>query len=330
MPSPALSSLLFIFRARPNSERCLALRSFASVVALFGILGGMCQVASAQADNLVVNPGFEGPISADFNGWLVPLDVHVGVNEGCGRNGSKCLRISGSGPNEGIFGADQYISGIVPGAHYDVSGWMSSRSIAQAAIVVHWYRNGGSVIRNVGDSVGMLIGTTPNETFERMERLLTAPADAFVARIRAVALIDSDPNFTSIVRFDDFSFTLAEPPATPTPAATATPSVDLNAPQLSNCSYRLNKTKGGRVIKFSYTVNDDSGVSFMKIILKKKGTRSPIASKQAGPVIATGNATQLAKIRVNSLSAGKYSLSATARDENDNASPACVVSFKVK
>lgn len=306
----------------------------AAVLFLSGTPESFCRPALADDTNLLLNPGFEEGISDDGTGWQVPLDVHVGVNTGCGReDAGNCLRISGSGPNAGIYFAQQVISGIIPGKQYNVSGWISTRGIAQAAIIVHWFRSGGSVIKDYGDVAGgVLIGTTPNESYQRQASLLTAPADAAYARVRGIALIDSDPNFTTIARFDDLSFALATPPPTPTPPSTPTPAlpvVDASAPQLSDCSARITNVSGASLIRFSYSVNDNSGLSFIDLALKNKGSRTALATKKVGPVDAAGSALQVTKLRIKTLRKGKYSLTATPRDSSRNVGPACVLKLKV-
>lgn len=176
--------------------------------------------ASAVAANLVVNPGFEDPIT--FNGAPF-VGSWEGFNGGAGssagnsavmpRTGALSLGLSIVNTDNTFAGAFQDIPSLSPGIGYTFSGWNASPSSPldlTAEVRIEW-RNSGSDTE---------ISRTPNlipiptAAYTPFSLTATVPAGADTARIvYAIQTFTPEPSNNGTVFVDDVSFEVVPEPS---------------------------------------------------------------------------------------------------------------------
>lgn len=176
--------------------------------------------ASSVAANLVVNAGFEDPVTSDgapfvgfweaFNGGAGSSSMNSAILP---RTGLQSLELSILNTDNTFAGAFQDVTGLTPGAEYTLSGWHASLSSPldlTAEVRIEW-RNSGSNTE---------ISRTPNFTpvpaslYSPFELTAAVPVGADTARfVYAIQTFTGGPSNNGIVYVDDISFSVVPEPS---------------------------------------------------------------------------------------------------------------------
>lgn len=186
-----------------------------------GLLGLATMVAPIPAQaNLLVNPGFEDPITFDgapFVGFWEGFSGGPGSAAANGtvqpRTGLQHLDLLIDNTNNTFAGAFQDVAGLVPGDQAIFSGWHmtpSSPFDVGVEVRIEW-RNSVSNTE---------VGRTPNLTtapaaqYTEFSLSAAVPAGADTARlVYAIQSFGTEPTNTGRVFVDDASFVVPEPAA---------------------------------------------------------------------------------------------------------------------
>lgn len=175
--------------------------------------------ASAGAANLVVNGGFEDPVTSDgppFVGFWEAFNGGAGSSSGNSttlpRTGLQSLELSIVNTDNTFAGAFQDVA-VISGLEYTLSGWHASPSSPLdlgAEVRIEW-RN------SVSDTE---VARTPNlipvptSVYSLFELTAEVPAGADIARmVYAIQTFGTEPSNNGIVYVDDISFALVPEPS---------------------------------------------------------------------------------------------------------------------
>lgn len=180
----------------------------------------LSMAATAGAANLVVNAGFEDPVTTDgppfvgfweaFNGAAVSSSANSAVLP---RTGVQSLALSILNTDNSFAGAFQDVTGLTTGLEYTFSGWHASLSSPLdlgAEVRIEW-RNSGSNTE---------VGRTPNLTpvpanlYSPFNLTAAVPIGADTARlVYAIQTFGPEPSNNGIVYVDDMSFSVVPEPS---------------------------------------------------------------------------------------------------------------------
>jgi hypothetical protein len=171
-------------------------------------------VTSPAAANLLVNPGFEDPITSDGAPFVGYWEGFNGGNTAIAQNstlmplsGSQSLELLIGGEANTFAGVFQDVPGLLAGQTGIFGGWHKSLGDAGGIeIRIEWRdSNGNTEISRTPNFV-----PTPGQEYEYFELSAAVPAGADTARVvYAIQSFGAPPNQTVYV--DDTSFLVPEP-----------------------------------------------------------------------------------------------------------------------
>jgi hypothetical protein len=173
--------------------------------------------ASVGAANLVVNAGFEDPVTTDgapfigfweaFNGAAVSSS---GNSTTLPRTGLQSLELSIVNTDSTFAGAFQDVT-VIPGLEYTFSGWHASLSSPLdlgTEVRVEWRNSLGEVARTPN------VSPVPTSVYSLFELTAEVPAGADIARmVYAIQTFGGEPSNNGTVYVDDVSFALVPEPS---------------------------------------------------------------------------------------------------------------------
>jgi hypothetical protein len=171
--------------------------------------------------NLLVNPGFEDPITSDgppfvgswegFNGGAGSASANSPVMP---RSGLQSLGLSIFNTDNTFAGAFQDVAGLLSGTEYTFGGWHATSSSPldlTAEVRIEW-RNSGS---NTEVSRTPNLTPVPSAAYSSFSLTAAVPAGADTARVvYAIQTFTGGPSNNGIVYVDDMSFTVVPEPST--------------------------------------------------------------------------------------------------------------------
>ena len=175
--------------------------------------------ASAGAANLLVNAGFEDPVTTDgapFIGFWEAFNGGAGSSSGNSttspRTGLQSLELSIVNTDSTFAGAFQDVT-VIPGLEYTLSGWHASPSSPLdliAEIRIEWRDSVG----NTEVSRTPNLSPVPASVYSLFELTAEVPAGADTARlVYAIQTFGPQPSNNGIVYVDDVSFALVPEPS---------------------------------------------------------------------------------------------------------------------
>lgn len=193
-----------------------------STMALGGLTSLALALAAAPASaNLLVNPSFESPVTADGPPFIGSWEA---FNGGAGsssnnstnspRTGAQSLELSITGVNNTFAGAFQDVGGLVPGQNAILSGFhqTTTATLGVASEYRIEWRNSVSDTE-VSRTPNVTVGPVLNQ-YTPWSVLAVVPAGADTARVvYAIQTFGGEPNpgDTGVVHVDDVSFVVPEP-----------------------------------------------------------------------------------------------------------------------
>jgi hypothetical protein len=173
--------------------------------------------ASVGAANLVVNAGFEDPVTTDgapfigfweaFNGAAVSSS---GNSTTLPRTGLQSLELSIVNTDSTFAGAFQEVT-VIPGLEYTFSGWHASLSSPLdlgTEVRIEWRNSLGEVARTPN------VSPVPTSVYSLFELTAEVPAGADIARmVYAIQTFGGEPSNNGTVYVDDVSFALVPEPS---------------------------------------------------------------------------------------------------------------------
>jgi hypothetical protein len=173
--------------------------------------------ASVGAANLVVNAGFEDPVTTDgapfigfweaFNGAAVSSS---GNSTTLPRTGLQSLELSIVNTDNTFAGAFQEVT-VIPGLEYTFSGWHASLSSPLdlgTEVRIEWRNSLGEVARTPN------VSPVPTSVYSLFELTAEVPAGADIARmVYAIQTFGGEPSNNGTVYVDDVSFALVPEPS---------------------------------------------------------------------------------------------------------------------
>lgn len=183
------------------------------------IILSLSLAASAGAANLVVNGGFEDPVTSDgppFVGFWEALNGGAGSSSGNSatlpRTGLQSLELSIVNTDNTFAGAFQDVA-VVSGLEYTLSGWHTSLSSPldlDAEIRIEWRDSVG----NTEVSRTPNLSPVPTSVYSLFELTAEVPAGADTARlVYAIQTFTGGPSNNGTVYVDDISFALVPEPS---------------------------------------------------------------------------------------------------------------------
>jgi hypothetical protein len=173
------------------------------------VLLGLVTGSATQAQELLVNPGFESGTSP----WYIGDANQCTVSTEDPHSGTNSAKFVG---NDTWLLMSQLIDPAQEGVMYDVSGWMKTISVTtQGEIWLQFLDSGWGIISE--SLVGSATGST---AYTQYSDSLLSPTGTAILRIRLMM-----PNGTGTVYFDDLSIAPQEAPgqaSSPSPADSAT------------------------------------------------------------------------------------------------------------
>ncbi len=180
-------------------------------------------VASADAVNLAVNPGFEDPVTFDGPPFVGSWEGFSAGGASAGNSalspltGLQSLQLSITSTDNTFAGAFQDVPGLASGDQYSFTGWhitTSSPFDVGVEIRIEW-RNSGS---NTEVSRTPNLTPVPVGSYSLFDLTAAVPAGADIARlVYAIQSFGPGPTNTGTVHLDDVSFS-----AVPEPTVTLT------------------------------------------------------------------------------------------------------------
>jgi hypothetical protein len=180
----------------------------------------LSMAASAGAANLVINAGFEDPVTTDgppfvgfweaFNGGAGSSSANSAILP---RTGLQSLELSILNTDNTFAGAFQDVTGLSPGVDYTFSGWHASLSSPldlTAEVRIEW-RNSGS---NTEISRTPNLTPVPTSLYSPFDLTAAVPVGADTARlVYAIQTFTGGPSNNGIVYVDDLSFSVVPEPS---------------------------------------------------------------------------------------------------------------------
>lgn len=177
--------------------------------------------ASSFAQNLVVNAGFEDPITTDGPPFVGSWE---GFNGGAGslaanstllpRTGVQSLGLSITSTDNTFAGAFQDVTGLTSGISYTLSGWhvtVSSPLDLDAEIRIEWR---SSISNTEISRTPNLVPGVPLNTYGSFSLTAAVPVGADTARlVYAIQTFSGGPGNNGIVYVDDVSFAVVPEPS---------------------------------------------------------------------------------------------------------------------
>jgi hypothetical protein len=175
----------------------------------------------ASAQNLLVNPSFEDPITFDgapfvgfwegFSGGDAPVTASAGNSAASPRTGAMNVDLTIGGSINNFAGVFQDVAAS-PGVEYTYSGWHrtpSSPLDVVSEIRIEWKLADGSG----NGSTGNLFPVAPAQ-YAQFTMNGTAPANTAFARVvYAIQTFTDGASHTGTVYIDDFSMTVVPEPS---------------------------------------------------------------------------------------------------------------------
>lgn len=179
---------------------------------LLRVLLAASSVSLAGAANLVINEGFESPITADGPPFIGSWEGFNGGGATAAntttlpRTGAQALALTITSTPNTFTGAFQDV-GVVTGTEYTFGGWHATTTATLqlgVEVRIEWRNSGGN----------NEVSRTPNQTpvpslnaYAPFSFNAVAPAGADIARIvYAVQSFSTAPNGNGVVHLDDVSF----------------------------------------------------------------------------------------------------------------------------
>ncbi|MHC4394796.1 MAG: carbohydrate binding domain-containing protein, partial [Planctomycetota bacterium] len=176
---------------------------------VFVLLLGLVAGSAAQAQELLVNPGFESGTSP----WYIGDAVQITISNEDPHSGTYSAKFAG---NNTWLLMSQNVDPAQEGVTYDVSGWMKTVSVTtEGQIILQFLDSGWGIISE--SQIGSATGST---AYTQYSDSLLSPTGTALLRLRLVM-----PNGTGTIYYDDLSITEAGPPgqaSNPSPADSAT------------------------------------------------------------------------------------------------------------
>lgn len=171
--------------------------------------------ASEAAANLIVNPGFEDPVTSDGAPFVGSWEAFGGAGSSSAnsavmpRSGAQSLRLSIINPDPTFAGAFQDVTGLTAGLGYTFSGWNASPSTPlnlDAEVRIEW-RNSMS---NTEISRTPNLNPLPSSLYSPFTLTAAVPVGADSARlVYAIQTFSVGPGNSGTVFVDDTSFVAA-------------------------------------------------------------------------------------------------------------------------
>ena len=182
-------------------------------------------LGTSGAANLLVNPGFEDPITFDGPPFVGSWEGFDGGGASASNStvmpytGSKSLELSIFTTPNTFTGAFQDVQGLVSGTEYNFSGWQATLSnplSLGAEIRIEW-RNS---VSNTEVSRTPNLTPIPVTAFSLFNLTAVVPAGADTARlVYAIQSFSTSPLGNGTVYVDDVSFAVTTaPPSVPEPS----------------------------------------------------------------------------------------------------------------
>jgi len=176
--------------------------------------------ASSDAAELVVNGGFENPVTSDgapFVGFWEAFNGGAGSSAANSttlpRTGTQSLNVSIINANDTFAGVFQDIPFVIPGTGYIFSGWHISNSNPldmDVEVRIEW-RNSVSATE-IGRTPNL--NPIPNAAYALFSLTATPPVGADTARlVYAAQTFSGGPSNNGSVFVDDVSFTVVPEPS---------------------------------------------------------------------------------------------------------------------
>lgn len=180
----------------------------------------LSMAASAGAANLLVNPGFEDPVTVDgppFVGFWEAFNNGAGSSSANSatlpRTGLQSLELSIVNTDNTFAGAFQDVTGLTAGLDYIFSGWHASLSSPldlTAEVRIEW-RNSGS---NTEISRTPNLTPVPSSSYSFFDLTAAVPVGADTARlVYAIQTFTGGPSNNGTVYVDDLSFAVVPEPS---------------------------------------------------------------------------------------------------------------------
>ncbi len=188
---------------------------------LLGVLAFLTAASLPATANLVINPGFEDPVTTDgppfvgfweaFNGGAGALAANSSLMP---RSGAQSLNLSITSTDNTFAGAFQDIGGLSAGIEYIFSGWHATPSSPLdlgTEFRIEW-RNS---ISNTEISRTPNSTTAPGAAYGTFSLNATVPVGADTARlVYAIQTFGPEPGNNGSVFIDDLSFVAVPEPST--------------------------------------------------------------------------------------------------------------------
>jgi hypothetical protein len=172
--------------------------------------------ASAGAANLVVNAGFEDPVTTDGPPFVGFWEAFTSAGSTSGnsttlpRTGLQSLELSIVNTDSTFAGAFQEVT-VIPGVEYTFSGWHASLSSPLdlgTEVRIEWRNSLGEVARTPN------VSPVPTSVYSLFELTAEVPAGADIARmVYAIQTFGGEPSNNGTVYVDDVSFALVPEPS---------------------------------------------------------------------------------------------------------------------
>lgn len=170
--------------------------------------------------NLLVNPGFESPITQDgppFVGFWEGFNGSAGSSAANStlmpHTGAQSLRLNITSSDNSFAGAFQDVPGLSAGSSFTLDGWhvtTSSPLDLGVEVRIEW-RNS---VSNTEITRTPNLTTAPTGTYSLFNMTGLVPAGADTARIvYAIQTFGPEPSNTGTVYVDDMSFTVVPEPS---------------------------------------------------------------------------------------------------------------------
>jgi len=177
-------------------------------------------MSSLFAANLVVNPGFEDPITYDgppFVGFWEGFTAGPGASAANSTlmplTGLQSLELSIDGVDNSFAGVFQDIPALVPGTFYTFGGWHATPSTPLdlgVEVRIEWRDS----VNDVEVSRTPNLTTPPGAVYSPFNLTAPVPAGADTARlVYAIQTFGPEPGNNGIVFVDDVSFAVVPEPS---------------------------------------------------------------------------------------------------------------------
>jgi hypothetical protein len=187
---------------------------------ILSALASLALAASPVCANLLVNEGFEDPVTTDgapFVGFWEAFNAGAGSSSANSalmpRTGLQSLELSILSTDNSFAGAFQDVTGLTPGMEYIFSGWHATTSSPLdlgTEVRIEWRESvGGTEISRTPNSTPI-----PGASYSPFDLTAAVPVGADTARlVYAIQTFGAEPGNNGTVFIDDMSFVAVPEPS---------------------------------------------------------------------------------------------------------------------